>query len=172
MVHTATPEQLKSKFKQSRVIMQQVFPPIMSGVVADFNTSKENATRGIVTMYRNSVLSKAKYEPVARGTAKQYNEAAKRTQRLQLAPGVSIDHLLPYKTVIGLINAQDIGTLLPLLSVTGQKQVTGHHRPLKSLLAIMADLVTSNARMQASLVWFGQPDKLFLCCWWRRCTKG
>lgn len=61
------------------------------------------------------------------------------------------------------IKQEDIGELLllPLPTVDGARPVPGLYRPLKSLLTMMVDLFTSNARMRASLAWFCEPDTLF-----------
>ena len=103
------------------------------------------------------MLSKAKYESLVRSTCKQYSDAAKRTQHLQLCNGVPVDKLLSYKELIKNIKRENIGELLPFTDT----RVSGLYRPLKSLVMMMAELFTSSARLLESLTWFGQPNTFF-----------
>lgn len=123
--NTATAVDFTSLLKKSHKVTTEVKPAFLSEAVNSFNASTANATRSLVALYRNGILSKAKYESLHRCLKKQYSDRHQQTKFLQLAPGVPVDTILSYKQLVEEIKKEDIGDLQPLPEVTGTRVVKG-----------------------------------------------
>ena len=152
LIHTATDEQLETYIEKS-ARMRKAVVPMVNQAVAEFNASDEKETRSLMTMYKNGILSKGKYEGVHRCLIRQYSPKHDRTRLLTILPKVQLPQTLSYKSLLAVVRSHNVGELQTPPEVPGST-VRGFRRPLRNLLENLVELFLSNQRMRKSLTWF------------------
>ena len=160
LIHYAECDELADLLSRSDTV-HSIVGRIVAPKVRQFEESKKNVIRSIALLYRGGILSKRKYRAIHASYIRQYQEETKSCSTLQVVPGLRVPRTLPYNKVMKYVRGMDIGELCPLPQVEGLMPVPGFYRPLKCILATVAELFLSNTRLKDSLVWFGKGEGNF-----------
>lgn len=178
LVNCSSTAELFKYVQGSSKVMNNIIPKIVNNSVSVFEKSSENILRSLSVFYSEGLLSRRKYESIARNEANSYAKASiklkKSVQKVRRVYGrkYRIPRLLEYKKVAKFIQDKDIGELH---NVPQAKEgefsddnvgvgallippVEGFYRDLETYLIEIADLyLFLNEKEILDLDWFEQP---------------
>ena len=160
VVSFATTKELTEMSKGSKKIYEKVVPSLANKAAKEFENSLDNVNRSVMILYREGLMSKAKYNSILSSLMYKTGVDSKK-ERCRLNNGA----LLPCKDLMKFIKTIDIGVLKPLpqaeqienqddLNVTNE--VSGYFLDLEARLLQLADLYLSIDKITPILSWFGK----------------
>jgi len=178
LVNCKSNKELTSYISCSDRVRNKILPGIVNKYIAAFEKSIENISRSASVFYTGGLLSRRKYESIAKMSANIYKAASGKLKkrvakcRHTFAGHYYLPRLVEYKKLIKFMTSYDIGELLPVPQAqVGEfseesgdllEPVSGRCRDLEKYLIDLANLYLYLEQAEVlSLDWFGNAEGAF-----------
>ena len=157
----ASVHQLREMCLVSPVLVERVIPNIVNENVKKFESSYVNFIRSVNVLYKDGLVSKAKYNSIRSSLSMTSNEDNTGKSHVKFMKSCLIPKLMPYKQLMVKVNAINIGTLHDVREtlcdgLDNADKVDGKYRNLTELLLRLAQFyLEANKHRADKLNWFG-----------------
>lgn len=155
-------DQLRKMCSVSPVLKERVIPNIVNENVKEFESSDVNFVRSVNVLYKDGLVSKAKYNSIRSSLSMTSNEDNTGKKHVKFMKSCLIPKLMPYKELMAKVNAINIGTLHDVREtlcdgLDDSDKVDGKYRNLTELLLRLAQFYLEvNKHHVDKCNWFGK----------------
>lgn len=161
-VSTGAPvDQLREMCSVSPVLKERVILNIVNENVKEFETSDVNLVRSVNVLYKDGLVSKAKYNSIRSSLSMTSNEDNTGKSHVKFMKSCLIPKLMPYMQLMAKVNAINIGRLHDVretlcVGLDDVDKVDGKYRNLAELLLRLGQFYLEvNKHRVDKLNWFG-----------------